>query len=183
MLLGGDELHRTQRGNNNGWCQDSELSWYDWDLDDAARGMHAFTQRLIRLRAEHHTFRRETFLRGREINDAPLPDVWWFRTDGRKMTSRDWEHGEAVLGMFLNGRAITSKGPRGEDISDDSFLLLFNAHNEDRQFKLPRPHMGRRWELELTTASPDAQAGSATYEARTLVGVIAHAVTILRRVA
>ena len=84
MLLGGDELNRTQGGNNNGWCQDDEISWYDWNQDAERDHMHAFTQRLIRLRREHCTFRRETFLRGREIDDAPLPDVWWFRPTGAR---------------------------------------------------------------------------------------------------
>jgi len=107
--------------------------------------------------------------------------VWWFRADGRKMTSRDWEHGEAVLGMFLNGQAILTPGPHGEEVEDDSFVLLFNAHNEDRRFKLPRPRMGRRWELELTTADPDAQPGSRTYAAQELINVTAHSVTILKR--
>jgi glycogen operon protein len=141
-----------------------------------------FTRRLIRLRREHCTFRRETFLRGREVNGSALPDVWWFRTDGRKMTSRDWQHGEAVLGMFLNGEAIATPGPRGEEISDDSFVLLFNAHAEDRVFKLPRRRMGARWELELCTADPAAPAGSATYEAQSEINVTARSITILKRV-
>jgi len=182
MLLGGDELRRTQGGNNNAWCQDNPISWYDWDTDGDARQMREFTQRLIRLRREHCTFRRETFLRGQPVNDSPLPDVWWFRVDGRRMTSRDWEHGEAVLGMFLNGQAIASPGPRGEEVEDDSFVLLFNAHAEDREFKLPRRRMGARWGLELCTADPDAQPGSATYDAQGLINVTAHSITILRRV-
>jgi isoamylase len=182
MLLGGDEIGRTQNGNNNGWCQDSELSWYDWNRDGERDRMHAFTRRLIRLRREHCTFRRETFLRGRDTESASLPDVWWFRADGRRMTAADWEHGEATLGMFLNGQAITSRGPQGQQIDDDTFILLFNAHFEDRQFRLPRLNMGRRWELELTTAEPDAEAGSASYGPRALVDVIAHSITILKRV-
>jgi isoamylase len=182
MLLGGDELNRTQGGNNNGWCQDSEISWYDWNQDAERDRMHAFTQRLIRLRAAHCTFRRETFLRGEDVTDSGLPDVWWFRADGRKMTSRDWEHGEAVLGMFLNGQAIITPGPRGEEIEDDSFVLLFNAHNEDREFKLPRRRMGARWELELCTADPDAEPGSSGYDAQDLINVTAHSITILKRV-
>jgi glycogen operon protein len=181
MLLGGDEIGRTQGGNNNGWCQNSEISWYDWNQDGERDRMHAFTRRLIRLRREHCTFRRETFLRGREIEGDSLPDVWWFRADGRRMTPRDWEHGEAALGMFLNGQAITSRGPQGETIDDDTFILLFNAHFEDRQFRLPRLNMGRRWELELTTADPDLEAGSASYAPRDLVDVIAHSITILKR--
>jgi glycogen operon protein len=181
MLLGGDELNRTQGGNNNGWCQDSEISWYDWNQDAQRDRMHRFTQRLIRLRREHPTFRREDFLRGREVDDMPLPDVWWFRADGRKMTPKDWEHGEAVLGMFLNGDAIMSKGPKGEPIDDDSFVVLFNGHFEDRRFTLPRANMGRRWELELTTTVPDAETGSASYEPRAAVDVMAHSITILKR--
>ena len=182
MLLGGDELNRTQGGNNNGWCQDSEISWYDWNQDAERDGMHRFVQRLVRLRREHCTFRREDFLRGRELEDMPLPDVWWFRADGRKMIPKDWEHGEAVLGMFLNGDAILSKGPQGEAIDDDSFVLLFNGHFEDRQFMLPRANMGKRWDLELSTAEPDAESGSASYGPRDAVDVLAHSITILKRV-
>jgi isoamylase len=182
MLLGGDELNRTQGGNNNGWCQDSAISWYDWNQDPERDRMYAFTQRLIRLRSEHCTFRRETFLRGRELDDMPLPDVRWFRPDGRKMTPKDWEHGEAVLGMFLNGETIMTRGPHGEPIEDDSFVLLFNAHFEDRQFRMPRSNTGRRWDLELTTADPDAPAGSSAYGPRELVDVMAHSITILKRV-
>jgi isoamylase len=181
MLLGGDELNRTQGGNNNGWCQDSEISWYDWSDDPAAASMHAFTRRLIKLRAEHCTFRRSDFLRGQVINGSRLPDVWWFRADGRKMTQRDWQHGEAVLGMFLNGDAILEPGPHGEKVQDDSFVLHFNAHDEDRQFKLPRRRMGARWELELCTADPEAEAGSASYEAHAMINVTAHSITILKR--
>ncbi|MDQ6731956.1 MAG: glycogen debranching enzyme, partial [Actinomycetota bacterium] len=182
MLLGGDELDRTQGGNNNGWCQDSKISWYDWELDENAKDMHAFTQRLIRMRREHCTFRRANFLRGELVNGSALPDVWWFRSDGRKMTPRDWQHGEAVLGMFLNGDAIVEPDGRGEPVHDDSFVLLFNAHDEDRAFKLPRRRMGARWELELCTADPRAQAGSAGYAAQEMINVTAHSITILKRV-
>jgi glycogen operon protein len=183
MLLGGDERNRTQGGNNNAWCQDSEISWYDWSPGSDAERMRAFTRRLIRLRREHCTFRRTSFLRGQQINGSGLPDVWWFRPDGRKMTSREWQHGEAVLGMFLNGKAILIPGPHGEEIEDDSFVLLFNAHDEDRTFKLPRRRMGTRWELELCTADPDAEAGSAGYDAQAQVNVTAHSITILKQVA
>jgi glycogen operon protein len=183
MLLGGDEINRTQRGNNNAWCQDNEISWFAWKPNGDAEQLHAFTQRLIRLRREHCTFRRESFLRGQEVDGSELPDVWWFRTDGHRMTARDWEHGEPVLGMFLNGRAIPTLGPHGERVEDDSFLLLFNAHVEERQFKLPRRILAERWELELTTADARAQPGSVAYEAGELLDVIAHSITILRQVA
>jgi isoamylase len=183
MLLGGDERGRSQLGNNNAWCQDTELSWYLWGDSDESNALHRFTQRLIRLRSEHVTFRRATFLRGQELpNDGPLPDVWWFRPDGRKMTSRDWEQGEAVLGMFLNGDAIPTPGIHGERITDDSFVLLFNAHGEDREFVLPRKRMGARWELELCTEDTEAPAGSRSYVARDRIAIPHHSITILRRV-
>jgi glycogen operon protein len=183
MLLGGDEINRTQRGNNNAWCQDNEISWYDWNRDGDAEQLREFTRRVIRLRREHCTFRRESFLRGQEVDESELPDVWWFRTDGRRMTGRDWEHGEAVMGMFLNGDAIPTPGPHGEPVQDDSFLLLFNAHAEDRQFKLPRRIPARRWELELCTTDPTAEAGSTGYRPGELVNVTAHSITILKQVA
>ena len=160
MLLGGDEIDRTQLGNNNSWCQDNEVSWYDWTENPDRNQLHDFTRRLIRLRHHHPVFRRSTFLRGEEGGGSGLPDVWWFRAEGRKMTQRDWNSGEPVLGMFLNGREIPTPGPRGEVIVDDTFMVLFNAHSEDREFLLPRRRFGTQWALELSTADPDAQAGS-----------------------
>jgi len=167
MLLGGDELNRTQHGNNNAWCQDNELSWFDWTEPPEEDGLRDFTRRLIRLRREHPVFRRESFLRGQEGERTHMPDAWWFRPDGRKMTRRDWNDGERVLGLFLNGREIETLGPRGEAIEDDSFLLLVNAHHEDRVFMLPRRRFGAQWSLELSTAEPRAEAGSHTFGART----------------
>jgi isoamylase len=183
MLLGGDEVGRTQRGNNNAWCQDNELSWYDWSDHPGKERLRTFTRRLIALRREHPVFRRESFLRGREQLGSGLPDVWWFRADGLKMTRRDWQDGEHVLGMFLNGREIPTPGPVGEEIEDDSFLLLFNAHDEDRTFMLPRRRFGAQWAVELSTADPDGSPGSARYGARTEVPVPSRSIVILKRVA
>jgi len=183
MLLGGDEIGRTQRGNNNAWCQDNELSWFDWSESANKDRLREFTKRLIALRREHPVFRRESFLRGQEVKGSGLPDVWWFRADGLKMTRRDWQGGEHVLGMFLNGREITTPGPHGEDVKDDSFLLLFNAHDEDRSFMLPRRRFGAQWALELSTADPEAPVGSAAYGARTQVDVMSRSLVILKRVA
>jgi glycogen operon protein len=183
MLLGGDELGRTQHGNNNGWCQDSELSWYDWSLTPEDDELHTFTRRLIRLRREHPVLRRDRFLVGRELMGSGLPDVWWFRVDGRRMTRRDWESGEAVLGVFLNGAEIPTPGPMGEEIADDSFLLLFNAHPEDRTFMLPPRRFGARWALELSTQSPSEEAGSRQFGARTEVPVQSRSIVVLKRAA
>jgi glycogen operon protein len=183
MLLGGDEMNRSQGGNNNAWCQDNEISWYDWSEDQDANRMRDFTRRLIRLRREHSVFRRDSFLRGQELKGSGLPDVWWFRADGLKMTRRDWQSGEPVLGMFLNGREIATLGPRGEEVEDDSFVVLFNAHGEERTFMLPRRRFGARWALELSTADPEAAPGSAQFGARAEVHVFPHSILILKRVA
>ncbi|HLH65086.1 MAG TPA: glycogen debranching protein GlgX [Solirubrobacteraceae bacterium] len=182
MLLGGDELNRSQQGNNNCWCHDSPLSWYDWELDDDARGMLDFTRRLIALRRRHPNFRRETFLRGQPVDGSALPDVWWFSPSGEEMTEEGWDHGEPVLGMFLNGDAIPTRGPRGERVSDDSFIVLVCAHEEDRRFTLPAMPTDGRWELELSTAHPDLAPGSSVHEAHSQIDVPARSIVILRRV-
>jgi isoamylase len=181
MLLGGDEMSRTQHGNNNAWCQDNEVSWCDWTETPEKTALRKFTQRVIRLRREHPVFRRSTFLRGKEVKGSGLPDVWWFRPDGMKMTRRDWQSGAHVLGMFLNGREINTPGPHGENIEDDSFLLLFNAEPEDRAFILPRRRFGAQWLLELATADPTAEPGSSRHGARTSIRVVARSMIILKR--
>jgi glycogen operon protein len=181
MLLGGDERGRSQLGNNNAWCHDSELSWFDWSAADDGEELRDFAGRLIALRRAHPVLRRERYLTGAEVNGSGLPDAWWFRADGRRMTRRDWHQGEPVLGVFLNGREIPTPGPRGEDVVDDSFLLLFNAHGEDRTFTLPRRRFGAQWALALSTAHPEAPPGSARYGARTEVAVEARSVLVLAR--
>ncbi|HZU39552.1 MAG TPA: alpha-amylase family glycosyl hydrolase, partial [Solirubrobacteraceae bacterium] len=182
MLLGGDELGRTQHGNNNAWCQDNETSWYDWAPTGDSREMHAFTRRLIALRRAHPVFRRESFLRGRQVNGSGLPDVWWFHPDGMKMTRRDWQSDERVLGMFLNGMEIPTLGPQGQSVTDDSFIVLFNAESTERTFMLPRRRFGAQWTLELSTDAPELAPGAASHGARTEVKVREHSVVILRRV-
>jgi glycogen operon protein len=149
MLLGGDEFGRSQDGNNNAWCQDNELSWFDWGSADA--DLFAFTQRLIQLRLAHPVFRRTKFLEG---TGKVLPDVWWMRPDGRRMTRRDWDNTESrAIGVFLNGEELRDETPHGEEVRDDSFLLLINAHFEDIPFRLPARRFGTRWAVELATGS------------------------------
>jgi isoamylase len=182
MVLGGDELSRTQRGNNNAWCQDNELSWYEWGLRPG-QGEHLdFTMRLIALRAEHPVFHRGKFLAGREREGSGLPDVWWFRPDGRRMTQRDWQQsGDHVLGVFLNGQEIADRTPRGEPIADDSFLLLFNAHFEDMTFTLPARRFGAEWVHELCTYEPALEPGARRWPSRGQVPVRARSMKLLRR--
>jgi glycogen operon protein len=178
MLLGGDELGRTQRGNNNAWCQDNEISWYDWASADS--GLLEFTKRLIRLRQEHPVFRRASFLTGREVRGSGLPDVWWFRPDGRRMTQKDWQRQDAhSLGVFLNGLEIPNRTGDGKEIVDDSFLLLFNAYGDAITFTLPTRRFGVRWSVEIATGSG---APDGVVPARAAVPVEGRALILLRRV-
>jgi isoamylase len=155
MILGGDEMGRTQGGSNNAWCQDNEISWFDWDVDERGTELQDFTRRLIELRRDHPVFRRRQFLHGTEEEGSGLPDAWWFRTDGRRMTKRDWETAH-VVGMFLNGMEIAAPDEHGNRVVDDSFLVLFNGSLEDVEFRLPPGRFGRRWTCELRTDDPDA---------------------------
>jgi glycogen operon protein len=182
MLLGGDELQRTQGGNNNAWCQDNEISWYDWELGAEQEAHLAFTRRLIRLRAEHPVFRRDWFFEGRDTSGSGVPDVWWFRPDGRRMTQADWRRRDGLtLGVFLNGREVRRLTPQGERLEDDSFLLLFNAADEGIVFTLPPRRFGRRWTLELSTFDPDAEAS--LFPSRGLVPVDPRTTIVLREAA
>jgi isoamylase len=182
MLLGGDEVGRTQHGNNNAWCQDNEVSWFGWAWTDDQRALLEFTRRLVALRREHPVFHRSLFLEGRGKPGSDLPDVWWMRADGRRMTQRDWrDDGLRAIGVFLNGEEIPSANPRGEPVADDSFLLLFNANHEPIEFKLPTRRFGARWRFELSTAEPEVEAGAWSYVARSTVPVEARSALVLRR--
>ena len=148
MLLGGDELARTQRGNNNAYCQDNELSWFDWELDDRRQRLLEFTRRLVHLRLAHPVFHRTQFLTGASPLGSGLPDSWWFRTDGRKMTRANWADRELhTVGLFLNGEEIPAQSRTGEHVTDESFVLLFNAHHEPATFLLPPRRFGAAVEV------------------------------------
>jgi isoamylase len=180
MLLGGDEFSRTQGGNNNAWCQDSEISWFHWDHDDEQRDLLGFTKRLIALRKQHPAFRRTRFLRGHS-EDGPLPDVWWFRPDGRRMTQRDWNRADTkVLGVFLNGDELQEVTDEGEPIVDSSFLLLFNASHEDVEFALPNERFGAEWVVEMTTADKEERQRGKTQVGPVLV--MSRSLLLMRRV-
>ncbi|MFI1864886.1 glycogen debranching protein GlgX [Streptomyces jumonjinensis] len=156
MLSHGDEFGRTQGGNNNAYCQDNEISWVRWPEpgSDAEGTLLAFTRAMVRLRRDHPVFRRRRFLHGRPVDGARdgLTDVAWFTPQGREMTQRDWQAARpGALSVFLHGHAISEPGPRGERISDDSFLLMFNAGAGDLDFTVPARH-GSRWRVVVDTA-------------------------------
>jgi len=181
MLLGGDEMGRTQGGNNNAWCQDNEISWFDWSLAEENEDLLEFVRKLIVLRRAHPVFRRRQYLRGVDEEGTGLPDVWWFRTDGRRMTSQDWQAGLPVVGMFLNGEEIAAPDEEGQRMLDESFLLLFNAHHEDVTFTLPNRRFGDGWTLVLTTHDLDAEPGSLEVGALEDVVVGSRSLMLLRR--
>jgi len=182
MLLHGDELGRTQRGNNNAYCQDGPLSWVDWSAVDA--DLLDFTGRLIALRTEHPVFRRRRFFTG-ATDAAGVPDIAWLRADGAPMGDADWQHATVrALGVFLNGQAITEPGTRGEMLDDDSFLLLLNPGGETVRFTLPDEAFAKGWVAVLDTAAePDWTPPTAVDELAAGAGraVAAHALVLLRR--
>ena len=150
MLLSGDESGRTQHGNNNAYCQDNDISWQDWDHVD--EDLLAFTRRLIALRREHPVLRRRRWFQGLPIRGSV--DLGWCKPDGAEMGDDDWDAGLASsVGLFLNGDAITDRDRRGQRVTDDSFLLLFNAYHEPIDWTLPK-QWGEWWELILDTSGP-----------------------------
>jgi isoamylase len=154
MLSHGDELGRTQRGNNNGYCQDNELSWVDWDNVDEQ--MLEFVRRLTAFRARHKVFRRRRFFTGRLVKSrsaaTPVADMEWFTPDGRQMNGTDWDSDIGALAVFVNGEGIKERGRYGERQCDNSFLLCFNGHHEPVDFVLPPQEYAEKWQTVVDTA-------------------------------
>ena len=155
MLLHGDELGRTQLGNNNVYAQDSELSWIDWERAKDFEVLTDFTARLSQLRRDHPVFRRRRHFRGRVVKGSTIEDIGWFTPAGEWMSEDDWESGFArSVAVFLNGDAIREPDARGEPVVDDSFFLLFNGHYENIDFTLPDLGAGEAWDVVIDTAAP-----------------------------
>jgi isoamylase len=154
MLVAGDEMCRTQRGNNNAYCQDNETSWLDWKLDDQARSLLEFTKRLVRLRAEHPALHRSKFFTGCDAHGSSVEDLLWLVPDGGTFPAERWRDGEArSLGMFLAGRRIDDTDEHGRPLVDDNLCILLNAGESDVDFVLPRFDLVREpWELLLETS-------------------------------
>jgi isoamylase len=179
MICHGDELGRTQGGNNNGYCQDNEITWIDWAKADT--DLVEFTRTVSALRAAHPVFRRRRFFSGRPVRQrgAPgLPDIAWFAPDGSEMSDDDWESGFAKsIAVFLNGNGIPDLDVRGQRVTDDSFVLCFNAHHDDIEFAMPTAEFGATWtpvvDTTFATGALEHRAitagGSITVPARALV--------------
>jgi isoamylase len=158
MILHGDELGRTQGGNNNSYAQDSEISWVHWDQAD--QPLIEFTAAVSRLRKDHPIFRRARFFDGRPApreEGAPKPDIQWLRPDGTEMQPEDWDSGFGrAVGVFLNGEGIRDRDLRGEPVTDVDFLLYFSAADEPVKFKLPAKSYGAAWDVVIDTAGKAA---------------------------
>jgi glycogen operon protein len=181
MIAHGDELGRTQRGNNNVYCQDSDLSWIDWMDARNQDVLTKFTSQLTALRAAHPIFRRRRFFTGDIVGDAKVPDIAWLRRDGEAMTDEDWNTTSGMtMTVFLNGRGIPERDALGEPHLDDSFLLLFNPLGDQVAFTLPGRDFGRTWEVVVNTADPLLATRRRTAKAGGQIGVTAHSLVVLR---
>ncbi|MFD6415782.1 glycogen debranching protein GlgX [Streptomyces sp. NPDC060194] len=184
MLAHGDELGRTQGGNNNVYCQDNATAWMDWDLDEDQRALLAFTRRAIALRSAHPVLRRRRFFRGDTVThaDQPVPDLVWLRPDAAEMTEGDWRRGDVhTVGVFLNGDAITEPDRHGGTVVDDSFLVLLNSYWEPVTFRLPDAAFGERWTVRIDTADPLGEPDESERKAGTDVVVEARSLLVMSR--
>ncbi|MDO4928366.1 MAG: glycogen debranching protein GlgX [Corynebacterium sp.] len=184
MIAHGDEIARTQNGNNNVYCQDNEISWMNWDLVEENKELLAFTQHLTHFRAAHPIFRRREFFQGAtEDNDAHC-DVAWFTPDGSVMTDADWGFEDAkTLTLFLNGKAISEPSHRGQPVVDDSFLLIFNAYHEDMEFELPKENFGTQWKVVIDTDTATGKpATEQEYAAEDTIAVPARSTLVLQAI-
>ena len=182
MICHGDELGRTQGGNNNGFCQDNEITWIDWKNVDV--DLLEFTRRAAELREAHPTFRRRRFFQGRPVRrrgKEGLPDIAWLQPDGSEMTEEDWDSGFGrAVAVFLDGNGITDVDSRGDRVVDDSFVLCFSAHHEAIDFTLPPADYGMGWQIVIDTAVSDPDE-DAVFEAGATVSVGPRALVVLRR--
>jgi glycogen operon protein len=165
MITAGDETGRTQRGNNNAYCQDNEVSWADWNLSEDKRRLLEFTRRMIRLRLDHPVFRRRHFFAGRPIRGSGVKDIMWLKPDGSEMSDEEWHHHYArSLGVLLSGEGLTEIDRRGRPITDAVFLVLFNAHHEEIAFTLPDHSAAARWLAVMDTTVEEGLARGGVFE-------------------
>ena len=179
MLLGGDELSNTQRGNNNAYCQDNEITWYDWDLDEREQLFLEFVREIIALRKEHQSFRRHHFLTGRE-NEEGIKDALWWYPEGREMNDEDWNHPDLrAFGLLLRGDCIMGMDARGRSLEDDTLFLLFNASNEVVECVLPHEEAAAPQEWHVVFESVPTQE---VYRSEHVVHIDPHEVMVLKAV-
>ena len=183
MICGGDEISRTQRGNNNAYCQDNEVSWYDWNLDEREQALLDFTRRLIAYRKAHPILHRRKFFQGRRVHGSDIRDITWFRPDGEEMSEDEWEAGWVrTIGVRLGGEALNELDANGVRIIDDTLLLLINAHHDPLDFVMVSTRPTYRWERVIDTAHPDPDPEPVLYKAGTPYPLEGRSLALFRRI-
>src|SRR5580704_11128969 len=181
MILGGDEISRTQKGNNNAYCQDNELTWMDWNLDERKIALLEFTRKLIHMRREHPNLQRRKFYQGRPIRGTEEKDIVWLRPDGQEMSDEEWGLGWVrCLGLMLNGQTMGDVDGAGEPIRDDTFLMMLNCHHEPIQFYVPKPPTAEKWEIIIDTNDPKLEAGTRYSELGAFVDLVPLSMAVAR---
>jgi glycogen operon protein len=185
MICHGDELGRTQGGNNNGYCQDNEITWVDWE--NADQELMVFASKVSALRADHPVFRRRRFFNGRPVRQrgsAGVPDISWFRPDGSEMNDEDWDSGFGKsVAVYLNGQGIPDLDSRGQRVTDDSFVICFNAHHEPIEYTVPPGEFGAAWQPVIDTAADPGAVDAEPVPAAATLKVAARAIVVLQAVA
>ncbi|MEO6205775.1 MAG: glycogen debranching protein GlgX [Mycobacteriales bacterium] len=180
MITMGDEVRRTQGGNNNAYCQDNALSWLSWEHDADARALQSLVSRLVRLRRQHPVFRQKAFFQGHALGEDGVKDLAWFDAAGRELTDEDWfSPAVPTLAMYVNGRGIRTRGPRGEQVEDDSFLVVLHPGPDEGQLLLPKSPWATSYEVVLDTSMEDG-CREATYEPGDQLALVARSVVLLR---
>jgi isoamylase len=191
MICGGDETGRTQQGNNNAYCQDNELSWYDWNLDERSEALLAFARRLIQTRIAHPNLRRRKFFQDRGIRGErvhgpsaghkDMKDVTWLRPDGQEMADEEWKAGWVrCFGLLLSGETLEDVNELGEPVVDDTLLLLLNPHYEVIRFFLPNTGDGQHWSLVVDTNRPAIEECTEAHAPGVPLDLVPCSVTLLR---
>jgi isoamylase len=171
MICGGDEFSRSQRGNNNGYCQDNELTWYDWKLDDSRKRLMEFTRKLVKLRLTHPNLHRRKFFQDREIRNSTVRDIAWYGSDGNEMPESAWNADwTRSMGLMLNGKTLHASDDNGDPLTDDSFLILVNAFHEGVDFTLPTVPNGSPWHQVIDTENIEDPFFSVQVSEKVIVG-------------
>jgi len=179
MIVAGDELGRTQGGNNNAYCQDNEISWINWEGADLE--LLTFTKKLIHFARRHPIFNRRKWFQGQPIKGVGVEDIAWFNTDGTEMSEENWKQDYAkTLGIFLNGKGIPTPGPKGEKLLDDNFFIIFNAYHDALEFKLPPSKFGRKWTKVLDTGNNYFEETGEAFKASAAIHVEGRSVVLLK---
>ena len=182
MVTAGDEIGRTQQGNNNAYCQDNPISWVDWNLDEARTKLLAFVERVGKVRRLHPAFRRRHFFEGRRLRGTDVKDIIWLKPDGNEMNDEEWNHDFArCLGVYLAGDGLDEVDARGRRVSDDDFVLLFNAHDGPIPFTLP-PFEGNGWLVLIDTARDDGLVPEGTFQSNGVYELMERSLVLLQKV-